>query len=169
MEPKPHAEPAAPTEEADPRESALLDEIAASPPADHQALALPSGRVIEAHAEAAGADRVTIKSPTGEVELTVLMTPSGPVLRFRAADVELAASRAVRVDCESFHVRAEKEITQEAGGDLRQKIGGSADVKVRRRLTTAAGEARLVAKRGGVQIEANDDVELIGERVKLNC
>jgi uncharacterized protein (DUF2345 family) len=172
MHPKPDPAAAEPIE-TEPHESArvpaLLEEIAAAPPADQRVLALASGRVVEARAEGPGEDRVTIKSATGEVELEVRMTPAGPVLRFRAADVELAATRQVSVNCESFHVRAEKEIVEETGGDLRQKIGGSADVKVRRRLTTAAGEARLVAKRGNVQIEANDDVELLGERVKLNC
>jgi hypothetical protein len=66
-------------------------------------------------------------------------------------------------------VKAKKDIVQESEGDLRQRIGGEADVKVRRRMTLAAGETRLQAKRGNVQIEANDDVEILGERIKLNC
>ena len=112
---------------------------------------------------------MTIRSKTGEVELEICLTEKGPLLRFRAADVELEATREVKVQCEDFVVQAKKDIVQESGGDLRQRIGGRADVKVRRKMTLAAAEARLVAKRGNVEIEANDDVEVVGERIKLNC
>jgi hypothetical protein len=148
----------------------LLADIASPPPdAAPQRMALASGRVVEADVEGPGRDRFTIRSATGEVELQICMTEKGPLLRFRAADVELEATRDVKVHCEDFHVKAEKQIIQESGGDLRQRIGGHADVKVRGRMTLAARESRLQAKRGNVQIEANDDVEIVGERVKLNC
>ena len=148
----------------------LLADIA-SPRAEStaQRMALSSGRVVEADVDGPGRDRFTIRSATGEVELQICMTEKGPLLRFRAAEVELEATRDVKVHCEEFHVKAEKNIIQEAGGDLRQRIGGQADVKVRGRMTLAAREARLQAKRGNVQIEANDDVEVLGERIKLNC
>jgi hypothetical protein len=134
-----------------------------------QRMALSSGRVVEADVEGSGRDRLTIRSSTGEVELQICMTEKGPLLRFRAADLELEATRDVKVHCEEFHVKAEKNIVQETGGDFRQRIGGDADVKVRGRMTLAARDTRLQAKRGNVQIEANDDVEVLGERIKLNC
>ena len=112
---------------------------------------------------------MTIRNPSGEVELEIRMTERGPLLRFRAADVELEATRDVKVSCNDFHVKAEGAIVEEAGGDLRQRIRGSADVKVRGRMTLAARETRVQAKRGNVQIEANDDVEILGEKIKLNC
>ncbi len=158
--------------DADPPASlpALLADIV-SPRSEQgaQRMALSSGRVLEADVEGPGRDRLTIRSATGEVELQIYMTEKGPLLRFRAADLELEATRDVKVHCEEFHVKAEKHIIQESGGDLRQRIGGQADVKVRGRMTLAAREARLQAKRGNVQIEANDDVEVLGERIKLNC
>jgi hypothetical protein len=148
----------------------LLADIAApSADAAPQRMALSSGRVVEADVEGPGRDRLTIRSATGEVELQICMTEKGPLLRFKAADVELEATKDVKVHCEEFHVHAEKQIVQESGGGLRQRIGGQADVKVRGRMTLAARDARLVAKRGNVQIEANDDVEVLGERIKLNC
>jgi len=36
-------------------------------------------------------------------------------------------------------------------------------------MTLDDRDTRLQAKRGNVQIEANDDVEVLGERIKLNC
>lgn len=148
----------------------LLADIASSnPEPSPQRMALSSGRVVEADVEEAGRDRFTIRSATGEVELQICMTEKGPLLRFRAADVELEATRDVKVQCEDFVVQAKKDIVQESGGDLRQRIGGHADVKVRRRMTLAAAESQLLAKRGNVHIEGNDDVEIHGERIKLNC
>jgi hypothetical protein len=147
----------------------LLERIAERAPTEEARLALSSGRVVEARSEGGGEDRVTIRSASGMVELEVRMTERGPVLAFRSADLELSATREVKVSCDTFHVRADKEIIEETGGDLHQTVNGNADVKVRGRLTTAAREARLAAVRGGVQIEANDDVQLVGERIKLNC
>lgn len=149
----------------------VLEKVAHAPAAeaDAQRMQLSSGRVLEARAEGEGRDRLTIKSPSGEVELEIRMTERGPLLRFRAADVELEATRDVKVSCNDFEVKAQGAIVQESGGDLRQRIGGKADVKVRGRMTLAARESRLQAKRGNVQIEANDDVEILGERIKLNC
>src|SRR5690242_7641368 len=81
-------------------------------------LELPSGRVIEAGAEGGGEERLTVRSATGVVELEVRLTERGPVLRFRAAELELAASGEVRVDCDRFQVRATSGIVQETAGDL---------------------------------------------------
>lgn len=159
--------PVAITREPEEGLSALVEEVAETSRA--QSLELPSGRVVEARPEAAGEDRITIRGKDGMVELEVRMTEHGPVLRFRAADVELESTGEVRVDCERFHVRAEKEIFEETGGHLRQRIAGNASVWVRGQHSTKAGEARLEAKRGSVQIEANDDVQLLGERIKMNC
>lgn len=149
----------------------LLDRIAEASPdeGEPRRLSLASGRVVEAREEPGGRDRLTIKNPSGEVELEIRMTERGPLLRFRSADLELEATRDVKVRCNDFEVHAEGSITQEAKKDLRQRIHGHADVKVRGRMTLAAREARLQGKRGNVQIEANDDVELLGERIKLNC
>jgi hypothetical protein len=94
-----------------------------------------------------------VRGLSGEVEVEVLLTERGPVLRFRAADLELSAAGEVRVDCDRFAVQAKNGILQESGGDV--VLRGAA--------------ARIEAERGDVEIEANDDVQLRGERIKLNC
>jgi len=142
------AVPAIPTEETP---STLLDSILESS-ATAPRIELPSGRAVEARA-GDGGDRITVRAATGEVELEVVFTERGPLLRFRAADLELAATGAVRVDCDRFHVRAAQGIVQETGGEL----------------TLAGRSARIEAERGDVEIQANDEVRLNGERVKLNC
>ena len=143
-----------------------LLEMVATPPAH---LALPSGRVVEARAEGPGLERVTIRGAGGEVELEVRLTPEGPLLRFRSASVELEAARDVRVECDKFHVRARTGIVEETRGNLVQRVGGDQSVKVKGKQVTEASDVRLEARDGTVSIEANDDVEVAGERVRLNC
>ena len=168
-EPKPAAH--APSAEEASRPADLLESIAAEAPPgeDHQRMALRSGRVVEARAEPGGQDRVTIRGATGEVELEVRMTEHGPVLRFKAAGLELDSTGDMKVRCDNFDLKAKGSITQESGGPLKQKIGADADIRVRGEQSTKAGEIKIASKRGNVEIEANDDVQIVGERVKLNC
>jgi hypothetical protein len=147
----------------------LLAEIAEPNPEGTRKMTLHSGRVVESVAEGASRDRLTIKNPSGEIELEIRMTERGPLLKFRSADVELEATRDVKVSCNDFHVKAAGKIVEEAGGDLRQQIRGNSETKVRGKMRLAAREVDLEAKRGNVKIDANDDVEILGERIKLNC
>jgi uncharacterized protein (DUF2345 family) len=110
-----------------------------------QALELASGRSVACRPVEESCDEVTIRGPAGEVLLEVLLTPAGPVLRFRAAQVELDCEGSFKVRCQDFEV--------EAGGQVH----------------VASDEMRLEARRGDLNVRANDDVNLNGERVRLNC
>src|SRR5689334_11746740 len=98
-------EPHVVTETQHVEESAVLIERIAerSDLASRRTMELPSGRTVEARA-AGGEDHVTVRSASGEIELEVRMTERGPVLRFRAADIEMSSSGDVRVDCDRFEV-----------------------------------------------------------------
>ena len=96
---------------------------------------------------------MTIHGPAGEVLLEVVLTPAGPVLRFHAAQVQLDCKGSFKVRCESFDVQTTGDIVQQAGGTLRAE----------------SNEMSLEARRGNVDVRANDDVNLNGERVRLNC
>ncbi len=124
-------------------------------------LQLASGRSVSCRAAAESCDEVTIRGPEGEVLLEVALTPAGPVLRFHAAQVQLDCTGAFKVQCESFEVRTAGDIVQHAGGDLVQSASGD--------LRAESRELTLEARRGNVDVRANDDVNLNGERVRLNC
>src|SRR5574340_219630 len=116
-------------------------------------LELASGRTLVCRSVAESCDEVTIRGPAGEVLLEVALTPAGPVLRFHAAQVRLDCSGSFKVRCESFDVQTTGDIVQQAGGTLRAE----------------SNEISLEARRGNVDVRANDDVNLNGERVRLNC
>jgi len=150
---------------------------AAPPPADQVEAAtdstttvqLASGRSIEWHALEDGAEHLRIRGIDGDVELEVVLTESGPRLRFKAADIALEADGKVQVECDAFHVRAKSDIIHEAAGNLGETVGGNAVTVVRGDLRMSARTAGVRATRGDVRLKANDDVKLEGERIKLNC
>lgn len=151
------------------RSESLLDIIAdgtcESAPAR---LDLPSGRKVIADTTDRG-ERIRIESPSGEVELSVILTPNGPLLSFRAADLELSSAGAIKLDCKRLDVRAEEEIVHTSGGDVKEIVSGNKESRVGGTSTALARDTVIESKRGDVRLVANDDVQLLGERIKLNC
>lgn len=144
----------------------LLERVSA--PVQAGAIALSSGRRFEAETGPHG-DLLRVRATSGEVVLSVLVTDRGPVLRFEAADLEIGAAGQVAIDCERFDLRARDAVNVEAGGMLTETVRGDT---TRTTSGTAKQEARnleLRAEPGTVTIRANDDVDLKGERIRLNC
>ena len=118
-----------------------------------------SGRVVEVTARHAE-DRLTIRSGDGQIELTVRLTPEGPILVFQGADIQLDGTRDVSIRCDTFHVAAKKSVNIESRGNLSERIEG--------RVSMEAKSVEVRATLGSVSLEANDDVALTGERIFLN-
>ncbi len=92
----------------------------------------------------AGGEEFEIRSPAGELELRILLTPEGPVLRLEAARIEMQAAEEFHVACGEFQVAAE------------------------RGLQLQAGEAvQIEADR--MRVRTQDDIRLNGSFVRLNC
>jgi hypothetical protein len=130
---------------------------------------LDSGRRVDVESPGDGTDRVVVRNPEGEVELEVVLTESGPRLRFRAAEIELESQGRLGLRCTDLDVHASGHIRQVAGDGLEQKVVGDAQLSVSGDLSSLARSTRIESRRGDVRIRANDDVLLNGERVKLNC
>lgn len=103
-----------------------------------------SGRRVELQTER-GEDAITVRSAEGDCLLHVRMTEAGPVLRFQGAALELDATGDVAIACASLRLAA------------------------RDRVAISGRDVSIEANRGGVKVHADDDVELDGERVLLNC
>ncbi|MCC6556781.1 MAG: hypothetical protein IT372_27810 [Polyangiaceae bacterium] len=136
-------------------------------PAPPRRLRFSSGRTVETRESAEG-DHLRVRAATGEVVLTVLLTDAGPVLRFGAADLEVKAG-ALTLDCDTFQLRAREDACIEVGGDLVETIQGGATREVAGGASLSAEEVALTARTGNVDIRANDDVDVRGERIRLNC
>lgn len=106
-------------------------------------------------------DRITICSPANQVELEIVLTANGPILRFNSADLQLKSTGKVMVDCEDFHVKARGTIIQESDGDMTHRS--------KEQLSIVGKACSVCSRRGDVNLTANDDVRVKGERILLNC
>ena len=105
-------------------------------------------------------DRLTITSPTGEVELSIRLTEAGPVLMFSKVDIALKAPKRLTVASQEIALVADRRITTKSLGDHIETVSGA--------KVTEAESVALKANLGGVQVSANDDVSIEGERIFLN-
>lgn len=87
------------------------------------------------------------------LELEIVVGSAGPTVRIRAQSVELDAVGDVALRCDAFQVEARQGINLRAGGAA----------------TLDAHAVKIGARVGAAVIQANDDVQLLGEQVLLNC
>jgi hypothetical protein len=106
-------------------------------------------------------DLVQFLSPSGAVTLSVLLTEAGPVLRFEGASLILQAAGTLSIEAEQLHLRGKSGLVVETGGDLELRAAGTSN--------SEAAIQNVTATRGDVNVNANDDVKLVGERVRVNC
>lgn len=144
-----------------------IDDDAAQPPAPVEIQAPRSGRIVVLHFEEGG-EHLRIAAPGGATELSVRLTPEGPVLELHGAAIELVASREVAVRCERFVVDAREDVVIAAGGDKREAIAGDHLTEVGGQSRSEARGVAVTARLGSVEVKANDDVALVGERIFLN-
>lgn len=112
---------------------------------------LASGRSV-AVVEVGGEERVEIRAATGEMLVAVRLTDQGPVFSLSGASLEVTAAKSLSLAAESIKIAATKHLSLEAGELHRVK----------------ARDIEIEAAPGAVSIRANDDVDIVGERVRLN-
>ena len=108
----------------------------------------------------ADGETLELVSPDGVVQLVVDVTPTGPVLRFDSS-LRIQASGALELDAARVAIRGTDGVTIESGTDVRIVARGDLD--------TEARVQHITARTGNVELKANDDVKLKGERIRLNC
>ena len=143
----------------------VLDEIEV--PAPEANVMLASGRRYELTA-GTEADRVTIRSRTGEVVLRIEVTDAGPVLSFSGASVELVAARSLRLAADDVSIEAGRDVSVTAGGSLRQRVAGDHHLSVAGDERVEAANVQLQANAGGVSVRAAQTIALDGEHIGLN-
>lgn len=163
------ASPTAPTP-ADPIDAPAdapipLDQVAE--PVASADLVLTSGRryALEAGSDA---DRLTIRSRTGDVVLRIEVTDRGPVLSFASADIDIAAARNLRLAAERVDIEAKSDLSMKAGGSLTEHAAGDHHVSARGDARVEAAAVEVQASSNGVGIRAMRAIRLDGEHIGLN-
>lgn len=78
---------------------------------------LPSGRSVIVKT-ADGREELEVRSPQGEMEVHIILTETGPVVRLRGARLELESPETVALNCQRFEVNA-AEAVRITGRELR--------------------------------------------------
>ena len=134
---------------------------------------LPSGirfasaRSITA-AEISGEERVEVRAADGSLLIALRLTDDGPVLSVAGASIEIGAAKRLSLRAETVHLAASGDLSIEAGGGLFQRAGGSSVREIAGLDRATAGEIEIEVHPGGISMRANDDVDIVGERVRLN-
>lgn len=105
--------------------------------------------------------QVQFFDPSGQLTLSVLMTPEGPVLRLGGAGLKLDVEGELSFAADKVKIEGREGVEIASGGDIRSKAVG--------RSYQDARSHEIVSDLGDVKLKANDDVRLNGERVMVNC
>jgi hypothetical protein len=89
-------------------------------------------------------EELEIRDAEGEVEVCVILTVEGPVVRVRGGRLELDAVDTIAVRCRRFEVQTAEST----------ELGSAGDVRI------AGRELR---------VKTQDDIHLNGKFVRLNC
>jgi hypothetical protein len=96
----------------------------------------------------------------GRVTLSIEVTESGPVLCFEGG-LEVRAKGELDFEAQRVAIRGREGVRIESGGDAHIRAQGD--------LNSEGREQNVRARLGNVNVKANDDVKLRGERIRLNC
>jgi hypothetical protein len=90
----------------------------------------------------------------------VAITADGPVLRFEGG-LALQTDGPLAIDAEQVTLHGRQGVAISSGGDAWIQVEGD--------LHSNARIQNITADLGNVNVKANDDVKINGERVKVNC
>jgi hypothetical protein len=105
-------------------------------------------------------DRVTLVARDGRISFSLRVTPEGPVLQFEGG-LTIEAGDSLALAGRRVAIRGAESVSIESGGDASVEVAGD--------LSTTARIQNIRARLGNVNVKANDDVRLRGERIRLNC
>lgn len=118
---------------------------------------LPSGYAVDVSARP---ERLDIKAPDGTICLTITLAPEGPRVEISAASLSVESRGEIALRAETLTLAARRDLSLSAGEDAAITAGGA--------LQTKAFEQHIEATHGDIRVQANDDVRIDGERVRLN-
>ncbi len=87
------------------------------------AATLPSGRTLTVRPDAQG-EAIEVRSASGDLELALILTPEGPVLKLRGVRLQLESTESVDLTCKQFNVHTQQGINLTSEGEFRLKTQG---------------------------------------------
>jgi hypothetical protein len=134
--------------------------ISGAAPASSTSIDLAHGHALSIDCKQ-GTERLEIVSNQGQVMLTIEMTPKGPVLKFHGASISVFTDGELTLDAKQLNLQGRDSVNIISGDELNIEAKGSA--------SSRASVQHITALDGNVNVKANDDVRINGERCMVNC
>jgi hypothetical protein len=99
-------------------------------------------------------------------ELSLRMTPRGPVLSLRGRSLSIRAAGELALEAETLSIAARGSASLAVGGALREEVGGAVRREVGGQLSLSASAVALGADEA-IALRANDDVVMRGAQIHL--
>ena len=114
--------------------------------------------VIERHD---GWDVLTIVGAGGGAALSIHVTERGAELEIGGGDLTLRTRGELSIDARKVSLHGREGVALTTGGDMAIHAEGD--------MRSSARAHEITADLGDVDVRANDDVKLDGERIRMNC
>ncbi|MEO6933250.1 MAG: hypothetical protein ABI151_16580 [Chitinophagaceae bacterium] len=102
-------------------------------------------------------------------QLTITVKPEGLSIQINAIELNINAIDQLNLSGKKISLSASEELVMKSAGDLIHQIDGDFTLDIGGTNYNRAKIQKMTAELGNVEIKANDDVRLDGERVLFNC
>lgn len=99
-------------------------------------------------------------TPDGPLCLTITLAKTGPTVEIHGAELHLRAEKRLRLESEQVEILAHSRLALRSDGAIEQTAAAA--------VTSTAFEHEINSTHGEIRLNANDDVAVEGERIRLN-
>lgn len=103
------------------------------------------------------------------VQIAIQIQDGGLEISLNASKLNITSSDELVLSSKKIEIKASEELSIKTSGNFIQQIGKDILTEVQGTNKMIAETHKITADLGNVEIVANDDVCLNGERVKFNC
>lgn len=104
-----------------------------------------------------------------KVQLIISVNNDELMLTINAQQLNINAANEINLSAKKINIEAAEQVNIKSGGNLVQQIEKDSLTEVGGNNKMIAAVQKITASLGNIELKANDDVRLNGERVKLNC
>lgn len=111
---------------------------------------------------------VQVRNAKGIALFSISISEEATTLTIAAENIELKASNKIAIAADMVQITGASEVFMKSQGNLIQSVAGDAMMITQGDKQDIARIQNITSALGDVNIKANDDVKLKGERIKLN-
>ncbi|MEI2758706.1 MAG: hypothetical protein V9G42_04625 [Bacteroidia bacterium] len=114
-------------------------------------------------------EEVQLVDSNNTVHLVITFTENGLELTINAKNLKINVSEQLSLSGEEINIHASKKLSLISDGNLISEIDGSMVTHVRGDNENIARIQKVTSTLGNIEMKANDNFKVEGERVLLNC